>query len=62
MRKKMFEHAVEMLECAVGDLELRPGGSIGIKGVPQDGELQGDRDALAVSVRRADRSEPRIRL
>jgi CO/xanthine dehydrogenase Mo-binding subunit len=35
MRKKMFEHAVEMLECAVGDLELRPGGSIGIKGVPK---------------------------
>jgi CO/xanthine dehydrogenase Mo-binding subunit len=35
MRKKMFEHAVEMLECAVGDLELRPGGLIGIKGVPK---------------------------
>jgi CO/xanthine dehydrogenase Mo-binding subunit len=34
MRKKMFEHAVEMLECASGDLELRPGGAIGIKGVP----------------------------
>ena len=35
MRKKMFEHAVEMLECASEDLELRPGGSIGIKGVPK---------------------------
>ena len=35
MRKKMFEHAVEMLECALDDLELRPGGAIGIKGVPK---------------------------
>jgi CO/xanthine dehydrogenase Mo-binding subunit len=35
MRKKMFEHAVEMLECASEDLELRPGGAIGIKGVPK---------------------------
>jgi CO/xanthine dehydrogenase Mo-binding subunit len=35
MRDKMFDHASEMLECAVSDLELRPGGSIGIKGVPK---------------------------
>lgn len=35
MRKKMFDHASEMLECATADLELRPGGSIGIKGVPK---------------------------
>jgi CO/xanthine dehydrogenase Mo-binding subunit len=35
MRDKMFEHASEMLECAVSDLELRPGGAIGIKGVPK---------------------------
>ena len=34
MRKTMFEHAAEMLECASADLELRPGGAIGIKGVP----------------------------
>jgi CO/xanthine dehydrogenase Mo-binding subunit len=34
MRNKMFEHATEMLECASADLELRPGGAIGIKGVP----------------------------
>src|SRR5262245_47575062 len=34
MRKKMFEHAAEMLECASTDLELRPDGAIGIKGVP----------------------------
>jgi CO/xanthine dehydrogenase Mo-binding subunit len=35
MRNKMFEHAGEMLECAVADLELRPGGMIGIKGIPK---------------------------
>ena len=35
MRDKMFEHAGEMFECAVADLELRPGGAIGIKGVPK---------------------------
>lgn len=34
MRDKMLEHAGEMLECATADLELRPGGQIGIKGVP----------------------------
>lgn len=35
MRDKMFEHASEMLECAAVDLELRPGGAVGIKGVPK---------------------------
>ena len=35
MRKEMFDHAAEMLECAAADLELRPGGAIGIKGVPK---------------------------
>ena len=30
--------------------KLRPGGVVGLKGVPLDGELQGDRDALAVPV------------
>jgi len=35
MRRKMFDHASEMLECSPADLELRPGGSIGIKGVPK---------------------------
>jgi CO/xanthine dehydrogenase Mo-binding subunit len=34
MRDKMLEHAGEMMECATADLELRPGGLIGIKGVP----------------------------
>jgi len=35
MRDKMFEHAGQIFECAVADLELRPGGAIGIKGVPK---------------------------
>ena len=29
---KLKAHAAEMLECAVGDLELLPGGAVGIKG------------------------------
>jgi xanthine dehydrogenase molybdenum-binding subunit len=32
-RDQIFEHAVEMLECSVDDLELRPGGLVGVKGV-----------------------------
>ncbi|MFI5016467.1 MAG: xanthine dehydrogenase family protein molybdopterin-binding subunit [Dongiales bacterium] len=32
---KLKQHASEMLECAIGDLELRPGGRVGIVGVPQ---------------------------
>jgi CO/xanthine dehydrogenase Mo-binding subunit len=35
MRDRMFRHASEMFECAVADLELRPGGAIGIQGVPK---------------------------
>lgn len=31
---KLKQHASEMLECGIGDLELRPGGSVGIVGVP----------------------------
>lgn len=34
IEKKIKEHASEMLECAVDDLELLPGGSVGVKGVP----------------------------
>jgi len=33
-RDRLFDHAAEMLECAVVDLELRPGGRVGIAGVP----------------------------
>ena len=33
-RDQIFEHASEMLECSVDDLELRPGGLVGVKGVP----------------------------
>jgi len=35
MRDRMFEHAAAMFECAAADLELRPGGAIGVKGVPK---------------------------
>lgn len=35
MREQMFMHAGELMECAVADLELRPGGVIGLKGVPK---------------------------
>ena len=34
VRDRMFAHAAELLECAAGDLELRPGGKVGIVGVP----------------------------
>lgn len=33
-RDQIFEHAGELLECSVDDLELRPGGWVGVKGVP----------------------------
>ena len=33
VEKKIKEHASEMLECAIDDLELLPGGSVGVKGV-----------------------------
>jgi CO/xanthine dehydrogenase Mo-binding subunit len=35
VERQIKAHAAEMLECAVDDLELRPGGMVGIKGVPQ---------------------------
>jgi len=34
VREQLFGHAGEMLECGREDLELRPGGTVGIKGVP----------------------------
>jgi CO/xanthine dehydrogenase Mo-binding subunit len=34
VEKKLKQHAGEILECAVDDLELRPGGRVGVKGVP----------------------------
>lgn len=35
VERKLKEHAGEMLECGVDDLELLPGGKVAIKGVPQ---------------------------
>ncbi|RLA14519.1 MAG: xanthine dehydrogenase family protein molybdopterin-binding subunit, partial [Gammaproteobacteria bacterium] len=35
VKEQMFQFAGEMLECATDDLELRAGGKVGIKGVPQ---------------------------
>ena len=35
IEKKLKEHAGEMLECGVDDLELLPGGKVAIKGVAQ---------------------------
>jgi CO/xanthine dehydrogenase Mo-binding subunit len=34
VRDQIFHHASEILECSKKDLELRPGGVVGIKGVP----------------------------
>ncbi len=34
VRNKILEHAGELLEAHPGDLELQPGGKVGIKGVP----------------------------
>jgi CO/xanthine dehydrogenase Mo-binding subunit len=34
VERQIKEHASEMLECAVDDLELRPGGKVGVVGVP----------------------------
>ena len=33
VEKKLKQHAGEMLECSVDDLELRPGGAVAVKGV-----------------------------
>jgi CO/xanthine dehydrogenase Mo-binding subunit len=35
IEKQLKQHAGEMLECAVGDLELLPGGKVAVKGVAQ---------------------------
>lgn len=35
IKAQIFEHAAEILECSKKDLELRPGGVVGIKGVPE---------------------------
>jgi len=35
VKDKIFEHVAEMLECAIPDLELRPGGRVGVKGIAQ---------------------------
>lgn len=34
VQAKILAHAAEMFECAVADLELRPGGKVGLVGVP----------------------------
>ena len=35
MRRRMFDQVAQMIECAASDLELRPGGAIGLVGVPK---------------------------
>jgi CO/xanthine dehydrogenase Mo-binding subunit len=35
MRRKMLEHAAQLMECAAADLEVRPGGTVGLMGVPK---------------------------
>ena len=35
MRDEMLLHAGQLMECAAADLELRPGGVVGLKGVPK---------------------------
>lgn len=35
MRQKMFEHAAQIFECAPVDIELRPNGEVGVKGIPR---------------------------
>jgi CO/xanthine dehydrogenase Mo-binding subunit len=41
VKEQIFRHAAEVLECSVRDLELRPGGLVGIKGVPDAQETFG---------------------
>jgi CO/xanthine dehydrogenase Mo-binding subunit len=36
MRERMLERAAELIECAVADLEVKPGAIVGVKGVPMD--------------------------
>ena len=35
MRERILQHAAEMMECAVADLELQPGGVVSLKGVKE---------------------------
>jgi len=42
VKEQLFKFASEMLECGVHDLELRPGGKVAIKGVPQPELAFGD--------------------
>lgn len=35
VRQKLIEHAAEILECAPEDAELRPGGHVGLVGIPE---------------------------
>jgi CO/xanthine dehydrogenase Mo-binding subunit len=35
MRKRMLDQAATMMECATADLELRPGGLVGLVGIPR---------------------------
>lgn len=35
MRQRMIDHAAQMMECAAADLELVPGGAIGLTGIPK---------------------------
>ena len=35
MRKRMLDQAATMMECAAADLELRPGGIVGLAGIPK---------------------------
>lgn len=35
VRDQIFQQAAEILECAESDLELHPGGFVGVKGVPE---------------------------
>jgi len=46
VEEQLKQHAAAMMECAIDDLELRPGGRVGVRGVP-DMELP----FLAISAR-----------
>jgi len=35
MRKRMIDQAAQMMECAAADLELVPGGAVGLVGIPK---------------------------
>ncbi len=55
VEKKLKEHASEMLECGVDDLELLPGGNVAVKGSSATlGQLRGDFGSSALGGGRAD--------